>query len=293
MTVSRPGPGGSGPRGRGSVTGDRRSPARSLRDRSLQGVALRDVAVRRQGVALLDGVTLEVTAGQPMVVLGPNGAGKTTLLAVMATRMFPTSGSARVLGVQFGHGDLRTLRHRIGFSSVAMEPLLPASQRIVDLVAAARHGNLRRDGRVGCDDHDAALGALDRIGVAQLAGRRARTCSQGEWQRVQIARALVVEPDLLLLDEPFAGLDLGARERLLDDLDSLLAAPDAPVTVLVTHHLEEIPTAIADATLLRDGRVVATGAIADVLADEAVTATFGLPVVVAHRGGRWTARRRS
>lgn len=255
-------------------------------------VALADVAVRRDGRSLVDGVSLEVHRDRPMVLLGPNGAGKTTLLRLMATRLFPTSGSVRVLGVEFGRGDLRDLRSRIGFASVAMDPLLPATQPVIDLVAAARHGHLRRDHRItGTSDREAAVDALARIGVADLADRRARTCSQGEWQRVQIARALVARPDLLLLDEPCAGLDLGAREHLLDDLAGLLAAPDAPVTVLVTHHLSEIPVGVTDATLVRAGRVVAAGAVDDVLVDEAVSATFDLAVTVQRDGQRFAARR--
>jgi iron complex transport system ATP-binding protein len=255
-------------------------------------VAVRRATVVRDGNRLLDDVSLELVPERPMVVLGPNGAGKTTLLRLMATRLFPTSGTVHVLGMRLGRGDLRTLRHRIGFASVAMEPLLPATQPVQDLVAAARHGALRLDLRaVDEEDRTAARQALDRIGVAHLADRLVRTLSQGEWQRIQIARALVPGPDLLLLDEPFAGLDLGARERLLDDLDRLLAAPDAPATVLVTHHLEEVPRAVGDATLLAGGRVVATGAIGGVVTDAAVSAAFGLPVAVDRRAGRWTARR--
>ena len=248
------------------------------------------VTVVRSGQVLLDAVDLVVGWERPMALLGPNGAGKTTALRILATRMFPTSGSVTVLGARFGRADLRTLRHRIGFASVAMHPLLPATERIVDLVAAARQGALRHDARVSEEDRDAAVAALARIGVEDLAARTARTCSQGEWQRVQIARALVAEPDLVLLDEPLAGLDLGGRESLLADLDDLLSGPDAPATVIVTHHVEELPPAVRDATLLRAGRVVATGPAADVLTDDAVSATFGVAVTVDHDDGRWSAR---
>lgn len=251
------------------------------------------VTVVRAGHRLLDDVDLRMAHGRPMALLGPNGAGKTTVLRILATRLFPTSGRVEVLGARFGRTDLRTLRPRIGFASVAMHPLLPASQRIVDLVASARRGVLRHGPTVTREDHDAALAALGRVGVAALAGRTARTCSQGEWQRVQIARALVAEPDLLLLDEPFAGLDLGGRESLLADLDALLAGTDAPATIIVAHHLEELPTAVRDATLLRGGRVVATGPVVDVLVDESVSATFGVPVRVDRSEGRWTARVRN
>lgn len=248
------------------------------------------VTVIRSGRALVSDVDLTVHAGRPMALMGPNGAGKTTLLRILATRLFPTAGRVEVLGASFGGTDLRTLRHRIGFASVAMNPLLPASQPILELVAAARRGNLRSDHRVDARDREAALHALDRIGVAGLAARTARTCSQGEWQRVQIARALVAEPDLLLLDEPAAGLDLGGRESLVAALDALLATPAAPATVMVTHHLEELPRAVSDVTLLRAGMVVATGPAGQVLNNDAVSETFEVPVVVDHVDGRWAAR---
>jgi len=251
---------------------------------------LDSVTVVREGRRLVDDVTLTLRRGRAMALLGPNGAGKTTLLRILATRLFPTSGDVQVLGATFGRADLRPLRHRIGFASVAMNPLLPASQTIGNLVAAARRGILRSDDRVTPEDREAAARALERIGVGQLVDRTVRTCSQGEWQRVQIARALVADPDLLLLDEPAAGLDLGGRESLVADLDALLAAPGAPATVVVTHHLEELPARVVDATLLREGRVVATGSAVDVLDDELVSRTFAVPVTVARVGGRWTAR---
>lgn len=251
---------------------------------------LDSVTVMRDGRRLVDDVSLTLLRGRAMALLGPNGAGKTTLLRILATRLFPTRGDVEVLGATFGRADLRPLRHRIGFASVAMNPLLPASQTIGNLVAAARRGILRSDDRVTPEDREAGAHALERIGVGSLVNRTVRTCSQGEWQRVQIARALVAEPDLLLLDEPAAGLDLGGRESLVADLDALLEAPDAPATVVVTHHLEELPTRVVDATLLREGRVVATGSGVDVLDDELVSRTFAVPVRVARVDGRWTAR---
>lgn len=263
-------------------------------DRTLGAVGpvarLDDVFVSRAGATLVHDVTLTLERGRPMALLGPNGAGKTTLLRILATRLFPTSGRVEVLGATFGRADLRTLRHRIGFASVTMDRLLPASQPIGEMVAAARRGILRSDHRVTAQDREAAAHALHRIGVGELVDRSVRTCSQGEWQRVQIARALVAEPDLLLLDEPAAGLDLGGRESLVADLDDLLSAPGAPATVVVTHHLEELPSLVADATLLRDGRVVATGPAGDVLTDGLVSRAFDVPVAVARIDGRWTAR---
>jgi len=255
-------------------------------------VALEDVDVVVDGAQLLTGVTLTVQHARPMAVLGPNGAGKTTLLHVLATRRFPTRGRVSVLGAEFGRDDLRPVRPRIGFVSVATDMTQRARVRVDHLVAVARLGSDWPVGDPFADrpglrrevDH-----ALERAGVADLAARRVDTLSQGERQRVRIARALSFRPDLLLLDEPFAGMDLGGRERLLADLDRLLDAPDAPAVLLVTHHPEELPVGIRDATLLREGRVVATGAVEEVLTDGPMSAAFGLDVRVRHRDGRFAA----
>ncbi|MBY5162550.1 ATP-binding cassette domain-containing protein [Nitriliruptoria bacterium AS10] len=254
---------------------------------------LDDVGVVRGGVDLLAGIDLQVHARRPLAVLGPNGAGKTTLLRILSTYLFPTRGRVEVLGAVFGRTDLRALRARVALVSVAMTPLLPASHAAVELVAAARHGALRPVPAIDDEDRERARTALGAVGAGGLADRAVRTLSQGEWQRVQVARALVAEPELLLLDEPFAGLDLGGRERLVADLDRLLASADAPAVVMVSHHLEELPTAVADAVLLRGGRVVAAGAVDDAVTDETVSATFGVPVVVSRHDGRLAARVRS
>ena len=255
-------------------------------------VRLRGVGVRVGGARLLDDVDLEVGAGRHLAVLGPNGAGKTTLLRVLATRTFPSSGAAEVLGARFGAADLRTVRPRVGFVSVAADGLDRARARVDHLLACAPTGATWPVGDPLAGDPALAgrvAAALGRVGAGHLADRRLDTLSQGERQRIRIARALVMDPALLLLDEPFAGLDLGGRESLLADLDRLLADPGAPTTVLVTHHLEELPTAVADAVLLRGGRVVAAGPVAEVLTDGPVSSAFALPVRVARDGGRWRA----
>jgi iron complex transport system ATP-binding protein len=256
---------------------------------------LRGVGVRVDGATILADVDLEVASRTHLAVLGPNGAGKTTLLRVLSTYRYPTWGEVEVLGVRFGRGDLRPLRARIGFVSVGLDPLVHERAEALELVAAARRGwtwpppgLLRDDGL-----RRAAERALARVGAGHLGARRVDTLSQGERQRVRIARALATEPELLLLDEPFAGLDLGGREALLADLDALLAEPDGPTVVLVTHHLEELPVGIATALLLRDGRVVAEGPVDQVLRDEPIGAAFGVDVAVRCHGGRWTAAVRS
>jgi iron complex transport system ATP-binding protein len=252
---------------------------------------LSGVGVRRGGEDILADVSLTLERRDHLTVLGPNGAGKTTLLRVLSTYLFPTRGEATVLGTTFGRGDLRELRHRIGFVSVGLDPLMHERAAVLPLVAVARRGGLWPPPGI-LDDLDvrqAAERALVRVGATHLADRRVDTLSQGERQRVRIARALATDPELLLLDEPFAGLDLGGREALLVDVERLLADPDGPTVVMVTHHLEELPTSITSALLLRDGRRLASGSADDVLTDAAVSATFGIDVEVRRQAGRWTA----
>jgi iron complex transport system ATP-binding protein len=255
-------------------------------------VELAEVGVTIAGSTILDGVSLTVGRRVHTAVLGPNGSGKTTLLRILATYRYPSRGDATVLGARFGRTDLRALRPRIGLVSVGLDPLLEVRAMALPLVAASRLGATWPPPGV-LDDVDtvaAAHRALDRVGAGHLAERRVDTLSQGERQRVRIARALASGPELLLLDEPFAGLDLGGREALLADLDAVLAEPDGPTVVLVTHHLEELPRGTRGAVLLRRGRVVADGPVGEVLVDGPVTSCFGLPVTVTAEGGRFTAR---
>jgi len=255
---------------------------------------LAGVGVRRSGTDLLADVDLRVAPRGHLAVLGPNGAGKTTLLRILSTYLFPTSGTAAVLGITFGRGDLRELRHRIGFVSVGLDPLTYERAAALPLVAVARRGGLWPPPDILADVElrEAAETALARVGAGHLADRRVDTLSQGERQRVRMARALATDPDLLLLDEPFAGLDLGGREALLSDVERLLADPDGPTVVMVSHHLEELPPAIRHALLLRHGRVVAAGSADDVLTGPAVSAAFGVDVEVRRSGGRWAATAR-
>ena len=254
-------------------------------------VWLDGIGVTVDGATILDGVDLRFDAREHLAVLGPNGSGKTTLLRVLSTYRFPSRGTATVLGTTFGRGDLRELRPRIGFVSTALDDLLHVRAPALPLVAAARIGATWPPPWVLDDPavRDAAEHALRRVGADHLGDRRVDTLSQGERQRVRIARALAIDPDLVLLDEPFAGLDLGGRESLLADLDDLLAEPDGPTVVVVSHHLEELPTGIRRALLLREGRVVASGPVAEVLADAPVSAAFGINVAVQSRDGRWSA----
>jgi len=252
---------------------------------------LAEVTIVRGQARLLDGVDWSVDEGQRWVVLGPNGAGKTTLLQVAATQMHPTAGVAGVLGEVLGTVDVFELRPRIGVASAAIADHIPRAERVLDVVVTASYGITGR-WRETYDDIDLERAGelLDRLGVGALATRTFGTLSEGERKRVQIARALMTDPELMLLDEPAAGLDLGGREQLVRTLGELAADPAAPAMVLVTHHVEEIPPGFTHVLLLRGGQVVAAGPLADTLTADALSATFGLRLALEHHGNRWSAR---
>jgi iron complex transport system ATP-binding protein len=253
-------------------------------------VQLIEVSVRRGEKILLDQITWTVEVDERWAILGPNGAGKTTLLQLAAALMHPTSGEAYVLSERLGRVDLFELRPRIGFASAAVAQRIPPHERVIDLVVSAGYSVLGRWREAyGRLDVRRAVGLLDRLGVGELADRTYGTLSEGERKRVQIARALMPDPELLLLDEPAAGMDLGGREDLLRRLNRLAEDPDAPATVLVTHHVEEIPPGVRHVLLLRDGRIVAAGLVEDVLTAAHLSATFGLRLDVARKDGRWFA----
>jgi iron complex transport system ATP-binding protein len=249
------------------------------------------VGVRRGGSHLLRSVDWTVELDERWVVLGPNGAGKTTLLQLAAAQLHPSSGSAEVLGERLGRVDVFELRPRIGLTSAALAGRVPNNETVLDVVVSAGYavvGRWREEYDVL--DTGRARHLLYQLGVQQLADRRFGTLSEGERKRVQIARALMTDPELLLLDEPAAGLDLAGREQLVARLATLTADPDAPTMVLVTHHVEEIPPGITHGLLLRNGTVVAAGLIDDVLTADLLSVTFGMPLALDRTGGRYAAR---
>ncbi|MGK5676280.1 ABC transporter ATP-binding protein [Micromonospora sp. URMC 106] len=254
-------------------------------------ISLDGVGVRRSGTALLHDVDWRVELDERWVVLGPNGAGKTTLLNLAAGRLHPTTGTAHVLGERIGRTDVNELRTRIGLSTAALAERVPADERVSDVVVTAAWSVLGR-WRESYDSGDEARARalLGQLGIGGLADRAYGTLSEGERKRVQIARALMTDPELLLLDEPAAGLDLGGREDLVARLAELAYDPDAPALVLVTHHVEEIPPGFTHALLLREGQVVAQGLLGDTLTGDNLSKTFGLPLVVERSGDRYTAR---
>ncbi len=252
---------------------------------------LRGVTVIRGGSPILDGVDWSVEDGDRWVVLGPNGAGKTTLLQVASTYLHPSRGVVHVLGERLGRVDVFEVRPRVGLASASLAERLPADERVRDVVvtgAWAITGRWRE--RYEGTDEDRAADLLRQLGVEHLGERTFGTLSEGERKRVQIARALMADPELLLLDEPAAGLDLGGREDLVRRLGALADDRYAPALVLVTHHVEEVPLGFTHGLLLRDGRVVAAGPLAEVLTDAALSEAFGLPLTVEQNGGRWYAR---
>jgi iron complex transport system ATP-binding protein len=254
-------------------------------------LALRGVGVRRGTAQLLGDVDWTVADGERWAVLGANGAGKTTLLQVAVGALAVTTGSVTLLGELAADADLDELLPRIGWASFALGEQLPKADRVVDVVVSASYGALTRAGDpVEPVDDVRARSLLARLGCRAQSDRAYSSLSEGERKRVQIARALMSDPELLLLDEPAAGLDLGGREAMLRWLARLAADPGGPATVLVTHHVEEIPPGFTHALLLRGGTVLAAGPIGEVLASRLLSACFGLPLMVERRGGRYAAR---
>jgi iron complex transport system ATP-binding protein len=252
---------------------------------------LTDVVVRREGRNIVDRVTWSVSEDQRWVVLGPNGAGKTTLLQLADTLMHPTSGTVAVLGETLGRTDVFELRPRIGFASSAMARRIPRDETVLNTVMTAAFSVMGRwNEDYEAIDERRARRVLADWHLEHLAERLFGTLSDGEQKRVQIARAVMTDPELLLLDEPTASLDLGAREELLQLLSGYAASPTTPAMVMVTHHVEEIPVGFTHVLLLREGGVVAAGPIAETLTAEALTEAFGMPIVLTQDGGRYAAR---
>jgi iron complex transport system ATP-binding protein len=247
--------------------------------------------VRRDGVPVLRGIDWRVAVGERWVVLGPNGSGKTTLLQVAAARLWPTSGTVEVLGARLGEVDVRTLRPRVALVSGAVTRQLRVDLHARDVVVSGRHGALETWwNQYTAEDWKKADGLLALSGVGHLADRPFGVISEGERQQVLLARALMRDPELILLDEPFAGLDLGAREQLLVRLTALAADPDNPPIVLVTHHCEEIPPGFTHGGLVFGGALVASGPLAEVVTSARVSACFEVAVTVGCTDGRWWSR---
>jgi iron complex transport system ATP-binding protein len=253
-------------------------------------IRLAGVSVRRAGRTILGPLDWTVGAGERWVLIGPNGSGKTTLVQVASTNLWPTTGSVEVLGSTIGRVDARELRRRVGYASAAQDPAFDPTLTARDVVVTARHGALAPWWHA-FDDADRARAEmlLGRLGIASLADREIGLLSTGERRRVQIARALMPDPELLILDEPAAGLDVGARETLVRDLGRLAVSERPVAIVLVTHHVEEIPSGFEHALVLGDGRIAGAGPIDEVLGGPAPAAAFGVPLRIGRDAGRFRA----
>jgi iron complex transport system ATP-binding protein len=254
---------------------------------------IENLSVHRGGKTILGPLNWQVLEGQRWVVLGPNGAGKTTLLQVCSSLIHPTSGSIKILGEQLGKVDVFELRTRIGLTSSALVEQLPADELVIDVVLTAAYAMLGRwQEKYDLWDESRAMALLTALGVRELGDRNFGSLSEGEKKRVQIARALMADPELLLLDEPASSLDLGGREDLLKRIEVFAKDPLAPATVIVTHHIEEIPAGTTHALLLKEGSEVAKGDINTVITDLNLSNAYGLPISVQSEGGRFFARAR-
>lgn len=255
-------------------------------------IDFRKVSLRRGGRVLVGPVDWQVELDERWVVIGPNGAGKTSLLRIAAAMEHPSSGTAYVLGERLGRTDMAELRQRVGLSSSALSQRVPDDEVVRDVVVSAGYAVLGR-WRERYDDIDyvRALDTLESVGGEHLTERTYGTLSEGERKRVLIARSLMTDPELLLLDEPAAGLDLGGREELVARLADLAADPDSPALVLVTHHVEEIPLGFSHCLILSEGAVVAAGLLEDTLTAENLSRAFGQSIALDDIDGRYFARR--
>ncbi|TFB54962.1 ABC transporter ATP-binding protein [Cryobacterium sp. TMT1-62] len=250
-----------------------------------------DVSVVRDGTPILDSVNWSVDDDQRWVILGPNGAGKTTLLQIAAALIHPSSGSAVVLDEPIGRTDLFELRPRIGFASTAMARRVPANEKVLDVVMTAAYSVTGRwTEEYEAIDERRAQRVLGEWKLDTLSDRKFGTLSDGEQKRVQIARSIMTDPEVLLLDEPAASLDLGAREELLQLLGGYASESGSPAIIMVTHHVEEIPLGFTHVLLLSNGRIVSAGPIADALTAESLTEAFGLSIELHETDGRFSAR---
>ncbi|MBM63817.1 MAG: iron ABC transporter ATP-binding protein [Acidobacteria bacterium] len=253
-------------------------------------LTLARVSLIREGSMILNRITWRVRSGERWVVLGPNGSGKTTLCQVITLYQHPSDGTVTVLGARLGQTDVRSLRLRIGVTSSALSAMISPKLTAEQVVVSGRHAALAHWWhRYDDGDWKQARSCLQRVECLPQANQRFGTLSSGERQRVLLARALMCNPDLLVLDEPNAGLDLPGRERLVQSLANLADSPSAPPLILVSHHVDEIPQGFTHALLLVSGEVAAAGPIERVLTSSHLSDCFGLSLDIEHRGGRWRA----
>jgi iron complex transport system ATP-binding protein len=254
-------------------------------------VAFAGVTFRIDSTTILRDVDWQVERGERWVVLGANGAGKTTLLRIAACYLHPTRGTVDVLGNRLGRVDVRRLRERVAFSSAAIAAALEPRMSAAEVVMTGRHAELAPWWRSwGAEDRSRAVALLTRFGCDGLADHAFASLSAGERQRVLLARTLALDPGVVLLDEPTAGLDVGGREQLVADLAAWARDASRPPVVLVTHHLEEVPPGFTHALVLHDGAVLASGPLAATMTDAVLSDAYGVRLRVVHDAGRYSAR---
>ena len=253
-------------------------------------VSLQNVTVKRSGREILQSISLDLDSSERWVILGANGAGKTTLLRVCAAQIQPSSGSAEILDQVLGKANIFELRTRIGFASSALASQIPNSETVMNAVMTASYGITGRwKEEYDAIDERRARRVLREWELSDFEERPFGTLSDGERKRVQIARAVMTDPELLLLDEPVASLDLAAREQTIRLLSGYASSPDAPALAMVTHHLEEIPAGFTHALLLQDGKVLARGEIGSTITSASISETFRFPLTVSYENGRFRA----
>lgn len=250
-------------------------------------IKLENIAFVRDGRRILDNISWSVERGQHCIVLGANGSGKTTLLQIVTGYLWPNEGAVTVFGRRFGKTDIRELRHSIGWVSSAIKERQPTFARALDIVISGKFASIGVYFETITDEHRReACGILKTLDCASIAGKEWNVLSQGERQRVMIARALMAHPKLMILDEPCAGLDMASRESLLVMIERLIAGEDGPTMIMVTHHVEEIVPAFSQALLIKEGRAVANGPLNEALTSETLSQTMGLDLTLRRGNGR-------
>ncbi len=256
-------------------------------------IAMENVSVARDGNNILGPLTWSLDAGERWVVIGPNGAGKTTFLQLASALIHPTAGTVEILGEKLGQVDIFEIRPRVGICSSALSSLLPDDEKVLDLVLTAAYGiSGRWIEEYDLWDESRAKALLDLFGVRELFNRSYGTLSEGERKRVQIARSLMTNPEILLLDEPAAGLDLGGREDILLRLANYLNEEGAPASIIVTHHIEEIPAGTTHVLLLQSGQIFSAGPIQTTLTESNINELFTTNISLAFDGKRYFATSR-
>jgi iron complex transport system ATP-binding protein len=254
-------------------------------------VSMKNVSVIRSGKRIIDDLTWDVHLGERWVVIGPNGAGKSTLLSLLSSYLYPSAGELDVLGKAFGKSDITDLKIRVGMTSASLMALIPEDEKVEDIVLSSAYavfGRWHEEYDPWDESRSSAL--LAALGVKHLRGRSFETLSEGEKKRVMIARALMPDPEILLMDEPAAGLDLGGREDLLERIASFSMDPQSPVTITVTHHLEEIPKGSTHLLVLKQGKVFAQGEIQETLTSSMLSDLYGQELQLGVNQGRFFAR---